>query len=48
MVRKGLHRIECDRLGAGCGADIGMDETVAQTALHGGDCGAERLGNRLR
>jgi hypothetical protein len=47
MVRKGLHRIERDRLGArGC-ADIWMDQTIAQATLHGGDRGAEGLGNRL-
>ena len=48
VVRKGLHGIEGDRLGARGRADIWMDQTIAQAALDGGDCGAERLGNRLR
>ena len=47
MLRKGLHRVERDRLGPGRGADIGVDQAVAQPAFHGRHRGAEGLGYRL-
>ena len=47
MLSKGLHRVECDCLRASRRANVGMNETVAQAAFHGSDCGAEGPGDGL-
>ena len=47
MLGKGLHCIERDRLGPGRGADVGVDQAIAQPAFHGRHRGAEGLCDRL-
>jgi len=48
MLGKGLHRVERDRLRPGRGADIGVDQPVAQPAFHGGNGRAESHCDGLR
>ncbi len=47
MLGEGLHRIERDHLAPGRGADVGMNEAVAQPAFHGRHRGAECLRDGL-
>ena len=43
VLGEGLHRIERDHLAPSRGADVGVDQAIAQPAFHGGHRGAEGL-----